>query len=87
MQATRAVFASLAKNDAVSRSGSDEFHEAVEQVGDHFDRHRRRLAGAGFHVEPSAAVAAAGAAALRAEGVIDDDDTTVVLLTGSGLKA
>ncbi len=45
VQATRAVFAALAKSDAVIRTGSDEFHDAVEEVGDHFDRHRQRLAG------------------------------------------
>ena len=57
---------------------------AVEEPD--IEDHRTRLAHAGFHVEPSSAVAAAGAAALRAEGAIGADDTVVVLLTGSGLK-
>ena len=45
VQATRAVFASLAKPDAVIRSGSAEFHDAVDDIGEQFARHRRRLAG------------------------------------------
>ena len=49
--------------------------------------HRTRLAHAGFHVEPSSAVAAAGAAMLRDEGIIGPEERTVVLLTGTGLKA
>ncbi|HUF97009.1 MAG TPA: DEAD/DEAH box helicase [Ilumatobacter sp.] len=45
VQATRAVFAALAKPDAVIRTGTDDFEVAVEQLGHGLARHRRRLGG------------------------------------------
>ncbi len=45
VQATRAVFAALAKPDAVIRNGTDDFDVAVEQLGHGLARHRRRLDG------------------------------------------
>ena len=45
VQATRAVFAALAKPDPVIRSGSDEFHGALSDLSRTLDRHRQRLAG------------------------------------------
>jgi SNF2 family DNA or RNA helicase len=45
VQAMRAVFAALAKPDPVVRSGSVDFHEALEDLARTLDRHRRRLAG------------------------------------------
>ena len=45
VQATRAVFAALAKPDAVIRTGTDDFDIAVEQLGHGLARHRRRLDG------------------------------------------
>ncbi len=45
VQVTRAVFAALAKPDPVIRSGSDEFHDALNDLGRTLDRHRLRLAG------------------------------------------
>jgi hypothetical protein len=45
VQAMRAVFAALAKNDPVIRTGSDEFHGAVDELTRTLDRHRLRLAG------------------------------------------
>ena len=45
------------------------------------------LAGTGFYVEPTAAVAAAAIPQLLGSGRIGSSDTTVVLLTGSGLKS
>ncbi|MEF8773553.1 MAG: pyridoxal-phosphate dependent enzyme, partial [Halobacteriales archaeon] len=46
----------------------------------------RRLRRAGFHVEPTCAVAPAALARYRELGVLDGDDDVVVPLTGSGLK-
>jgi len=48
---------------------------------------RQRLAGAGFYVEPSSAVAFAAVRQLRALGTIGDDEAAMVVLTGSGLKS
>jgi len=45
VQATRAVFAALAKPDPVIRSGSDEFHDALDELTRSLGRHRLRLAG------------------------------------------
>ena len=45
VQATRALFAALAKPDPVLRSGSEEFHDAVDELNRSFDRHRLRLSG------------------------------------------
>ena len=45
IQALRATFAALAKPDHVIRGGTDEFDDAVHQLRDELDRHRRRLAG------------------------------------------
>ena len=45
VQALRAVFAALAKPDPVVRSGSDDFHDALDDLTRTLDRHRRRLAG------------------------------------------
>ena len=45
VQALRAVFASLAKPDPVVRSGSAEFHDALDDLTRTLDRHRQRLAG------------------------------------------
>lgn len=45
VQALRAVFSSLAKPDAVLRSGTDEFESAVDQVAAALERHRARLGG------------------------------------------
>ncbi|MDW3215441.1 MAG: DEAD/DEAH box helicase [Ilumatobacteraceae bacterium] len=45
VQALRAVFTALAKHDPVIRSGSDEFHHAVDDLSRSLDRHRLRLAG------------------------------------------
>jgi threonine synthase len=46
-----------------------------------------RLAGGGYYVEPSAAVAGAGFLKLCERGVLDASGVHVVILTGSGLKA
>ncbi|HEY5663017.1 MAG TPA: SNF2-related protein [Ilumatobacter sp.] len=45
VQAARAVFAALAKPDPVIRSGGDEFHSSLGDLGRILDRHRLRLAG------------------------------------------
>lgn len=45
VQAVRAVFASLAKPDPVVRSGSHDFHDALDELTRTLDRHRRRLGG------------------------------------------
>jgi superfamily II DNA or RNA helicase len=45
VQAIRAVFAALAKPDPVIRSGSVDFHEALDDLTRTLDRHRQRLAG------------------------------------------
>jgi hypothetical protein len=45
VQAMRAIFAALAKTDPVIRTGSEEFHDAVDELTRTLDRHRRRLAG------------------------------------------
>lgn len=45
VQAVRAVFAALAKPDAVVRSGTDEFHAAVADLQQALARHARRLDG------------------------------------------
>jgi SNF2 family DNA or RNA helicase len=45
VQALRAVFAALAKHDAVLRSGTEEFDRAVDDLESAFDRHRARLDG------------------------------------------
>lgn len=47
----------------------------------------RSLAGAGFYVEPTSAVAAAGLARLVRAGVLAPQDRVAVVLTGSGLKS
>ena len=47
---------------------------------------QRRLAGAGYFVEPAAATSLAAVGKLRAAGKIRQDDSVVLLLTGSGLK-
>ena len=47
---------------------------------------QRRLAGAGYFVEPAAATSLAAVVKLRAAGKIRQDDSVVLLLTGSGLK-
>ena len=45
VQATRAMFAALAKPDPVIRTGSPEFHDAMDDLGRHAGRHLLRLAG------------------------------------------
>jgi hypothetical protein len=45
VQAMRAVFSSLAKPDAVLRSGTDEFEGAIDVLAAAIDRHRARLGG------------------------------------------
>ena len=45
LQALRATFGALAKPDHVVRRGTAEFDDAVLQLRDELDRHRRRLAG------------------------------------------
>ena len=47
---------------------------------------QRRLAGAGFFVEPAAATSLAAVKKLRAAGKIGEEDSVVLMLTGSGLK-
>ncbi len=47
---------------------------------------QRRLAGAGYFVEPAAATPLAAVRKLRAAGKIGEEDTVVLMLTGSGLK-
>jgi threonine synthase len=47
---------------------------------------QRRLAGAGFFVEPAAATSLAAVKKLRAAGKIGEEDPVVLMLTGSGLK-
>ncbi|HSP28271.1 MAG TPA: DEAD/DEAH box helicase [Ilumatobacteraceae bacterium] len=45
VQALRATFGALAKPDHVVRGGTDDFDDALRQLRDELDRHRRRLAG------------------------------------------
>jgi SNF2 family DNA or RNA helicase len=45
VQALRAAFGALAKPDHVVRGGTDDFDDALRQLRDELDRHRRRLAG------------------------------------------
>lgn len=45
VQATRSVFASLAKHDPVIRTGANGFHDAIAELSNSLDRHRRRLEG------------------------------------------
>jgi hypothetical protein len=45
VQAIRGVFAALAKPDPVIRSGTDDFEDAVAEIGRALERHRRRLDG------------------------------------------
>ena len=45
VQAIRAVFAALAKPDPVVRSGSEDFHDGLDDLSRALDRHRLRLAG------------------------------------------
>jgi superfamily II DNA or RNA helicase len=45
VQAVRAVFAALAKPDPVIRSGTHEFHAAIDELTRTLARHRRRLGG------------------------------------------
>ena len=45
VQAIRGVFAALAKPDPVIRSGTDDFEDAVADIGRALERHRRRLDG------------------------------------------
>lgn len=45
VQAVRAVYAALAKPDPVIRSGTAEFHDAVDDLAATLSRHGRRLAG------------------------------------------
>ena len=45
VQAARGVFAALAKPDPVIRSGTDDFADAVADIGRALERHRRRLDG------------------------------------------
>jgi len=47
---------------------------------------QRRLAGAGYFVEPAAATSLAAVRKLRASGKIGEEDSVVLMLTGSGLK-
>jgi threonine synthase len=47
----------------------------------------RRLAAAGFFVEPTSAVATAALTDLRSRGSLAPDEETIVILSGSGLKA
>jgi len=47
---------------------------------------QRRLAGAGYFVEPAAATSLAAVRKLRAAGKIGKEDSVVLMLTGSGLK-
>ena len=47
---------------------------------------QRRLAGAGFFVEPAAATSLAAVKKLKAAGKIGEEDPVVLMLTGSGLK-
>lgn len=47
---------------------------------------QRRLAGAGYFVEPAAATSLAAVGKLRAAGKIGEEDSVVLMLTGSGLK-
>jgi threonine synthase len=47
---------------------------------------QRRLAGAGYFVEPAAATSLAAVRKLRDAGTIGRDDSVVLMLTGSGLK-
>jgi threonine synthase len=47
---------------------------------------QKRLAGEGFLVEPTAAVASAAALKALGEGLVKDSERVVVPLTGSGLK-
>ena len=45
VQALRAVTAALAKPDATVRSGSEQFHDAIGELGRRLERHEARLAG------------------------------------------
>jgi len=47
---------------------------------------QRRLAGAGYFVEPAAATSLAAVKKLRAAGKIGEEKSVVLMLTGSGLK-
>jgi len=47
---------------------------------------QRRLAGAGYFVEPAAATSLAAVKKLKAAGKIGEEDPVVLMLTGSGLK-
>ena len=47
---------------------------------------QRRLAGAGYFVEPAAATSLAAVRKLRAAGKVGEEDSVVLMLTGSGLK-
>ncbi len=47
---------------------------------------QRRLAGAGYFVEPAAATSLAAVKKLKAAGKIGEEDSVVLMLTGSGLK-
>jgi threonine synthase len=47
---------------------------------------QRRLAGAGYFVEPAAATSLAAVKKLRAAGKIGEEDPVILMLTGSGLK-
>ena len=67
---------------AIAETGGDAIAigpEATESA-------HRRLARAGFHVEPTCATATAALAACRDRGVLASADDVVVALTGTGLK-
>jgi len=74
--------------------GGDEIVLKAKQYGwlaedvteDEILESQRRLAGAGFFVEPAAATSLAAARKLRAAGKIGEEDSVVLMLTGSGLK-
>jgi threonine synthase len=67
---------------AVEATGGAAVPVGAERTRDVLGSLRR----AGFHVEPTCAVAPAALARLRELGVVDDDADVVVPLTGSGLK-
>lgn len=68
--------------EAIEATGGD----AVAVTAEATEREHARLAGNGFHVEPTCATATAGLERFRERGAIDESDEVVVALTGSGLK-
>jgi len=68
---------------ALCRSGGGTVAVREEEIA----RAQHRLAAAGLHVEPTAALPLAGLEQLLGEGRITAGQRTVLLLTGSGLKS